>query len=571
MKAARRIVVVGGVAAGASAATKARRTDEDAEIIIFERGPYVSFANCGLPYYVGGDIQQVDDLLLMTPADFRIRYRIRVEVQHEVVAIDRDARQVEVKDLSTGQHRWEPFDRLVLAPGGRPVLPPIPGIDQEGVFSLTTVPEAERLRSWALAGQVRHAAVVGGGFIGIESVEALVHLGLEVHLVEKLPQLLPQMDWEMAAPLGRHLESKGVHLHLGGEVTRFLGDGELQGLELSTGEVVPAQVAVVAIGVRPELALAQQAGLGIGPSGGVVVDDRMRTSDPDIFACGDVAEVVNRITGQRVRLPLAGPANKEGRVAGSNAAGGNLRFPGVIGTSIVKVCDLSAGKTGLSEREARLAGLDPIVTYTHPSSHAEYFPGAQPMAMKLLADRESGRVLGGQIVGSEGVDKRIDVLATAIQAEMTVEDLEGLDLAYAPPYSSAKDPVVMAGFVSANQWRGEVEMVTVLELAREMDAGQRVRLVDVRRPEDFAEGHLPGAENLPLGRIRRSLSRFDPEETITVSCLVGATSYNAYKILKHHGFKVRNLAGGFTSWSQTYPDRVATGEQPGLEVSAASN
>lgn len=529
-------------------------------------GPYVSFANCGLPYYVGGEIQNLEDLLLMTPERFAQRFRIQVELEQEVTSIDRAGHRVEVQDLRSGESRWVPYDRLMLAPGGRPVLPPLSGIEQRGVFSLTTVPEAEALRRWIRERQVRQAVVVGAGFIGLEAVEAMLQLGLEVHLVEKLPQVMPPMDPEMAGLVAAHLVEKGVSLHLGAEVTRFPGEGELAGVELSTGELLPAQAAVVAIGVRPELTLAREAGLEIGPSGGMVVDDRMRTSDPDVYACGDVVEVTNRITGKKVRLPLAGPANKEGRVAGANAAGGDMSFPGIVGTSIVKVCDFSAGKTGLSEREAREAGFDPLVSYTHPAHHAGYYPGAQPLDLKLVADRESGRILGAQIVGRQGVDKRIDVLATAIYAGMAVEDLEGLDLAYAPPYSSAKDPVIMAGFVAANEWRGEVQVVTCAEILRGSEWGESPRLLDVRTAGEYERGHLPGALNFPLDELRGSLERVPGDRHLVVYCGVGYRSYHACKILRHHGYEVSNLSGGFTSWSQAYPERVVVGKSAGEVV-----
>lgn len=568
MNSPRRILVVGGVAGGASAATKARRTDEGAEIVIFERGPYVSFANCGLPYYVGGDIQDLDDLLLMTPERFDTRFRIQVKLHHEVTRVDRESGRIEVVDLKTGEAHWESYDRLILSPGGRPILPPIPGVDLEGVSTLTTVPQAQRLRRLARHGRVQQAAVIGAGFIGLEALEALLKLGLDVHLVEMAPQVLPPMDEEMAGLVAAHLVDKGATLHLGTRAARFLGQGRVEGIELSDGTTIPAQVVVLAAGVRPELTLAAEAGLAIGPSGGVVVNDRLETSDPAIYACGDVAEVMNRITGQRVRLPLAGPANKEGRVAGANAAGGSMTFNGIIGTSIVKACDLSAGKTGLSQREAVAAGFEVLVSYTHPLSHAGYFPGAKRMTVKLVADRASGRLLGGQIVGSEGVDKRIDVLATALHAGMTVSDLEDLDLAYAPPYSSAKDPVIMAGFVAANEFRGEVTVVTPQQLAVEMAEGSPVTIVDVRTWEEYQDGHIPGAMLAPLDTLRDSLDQIPDGRQVTVYCGVGYRSYHACKILAYNGRQVRNLSGGFTSWSQIYPERiekdaglVAQGEQ----------
>ena len=375
-------------------------------------------------------------------------------------------------------------------------------------------------------------------------------------LFRSLPQLLPYMDAEMVRPLAAHLAEKGARLHLGAEVTRFAGDGALTGVELAGGEVVPAQVAVVAIGVRPELTLARESGLEIGTSGGVVVDVGMRTSDPDVYAAGDIAEVHNRLTGQRVRVALAGPANKEGRVAGANAAGANLTFLGVIGTSVVRVCELTAAKTGLGEAEARAAGFDPFVSYTHPLDHAGYYPGSQRMAMKLIADRDSGRVLGAQIVGGNGVDKRIDVIATALYAGLTVEDLEGLDLAYAPPFSSAKDPVIMAGLVAANEWRGEIAVASPVDLGKRLAAGERLHFLDVRTPKEYAAGHVPGARLVPLDNLRDSLDGLPKDGTIHVYCGVGYRSYHACKVLARHGYDAANVSGGFTSWEQANPTLV---------------
>lgn len=567
-----RIVVVGGVAAGAGAATKARRTDEDAQIIILERGPYVSFANCGLPYFVGGEIEEVDDLLLMTPERFAERFRIDVRLRSEAVRIDRQRRAVEVLSQDTGSRYALEYDRLVLATGGAPVIPPIDGISRPGVFPLTTVPQAVAVREWSARPEIRQAAVVGAGFIGLEAVEAFLRLGLETHLVEMLPQCLPPLDPEMARPLATHLEEQGAWLHLGQTVVRFVGDGDagpLEAIELASGERIPAQMAIVSIGVRPELGLAREAGLEIGQSGGIVVDDRMLTSDPAIFAAGDIVEVTSRVTGKKVRIPLAGPANKEGRVAGANAAGGNLTFPGVVGTSIVRVCELAAGMTGLSEREARRAGYDPILAYVHPNDHAGYYPGATPVSIKVVADRQTGRLLGAQAVGEKGVDKRIDVFATALHAGMTVEDLEGLDLAYAPPFGSAKDPAIMAGFVAANQLRGEVSGISVVQLAARLDSGDAPIILDVRTPEEHADGHIPGARLYPLDELRGLLDEVRAllgsptgAEPVVVYCGVGYRSYHATKILGHAGYRALNLGGGFTSWQAAYPERV--------EVDAAS-
>ena len=562
---------MGGVAAGAGAATKARRTDEDAEITVFERGPYVSFANCGLPYYVGGEIQDLDDLLLMTPERFAERFRIEVRLHSEAASVDRERRTIEVLNHQTGERYSLEYDRLILATGGAPVIPPIEGIRRPGVFPLTTVPQAVAVREWAGRPSTRQAAVVGAGFIGLEAVEALLRLDLETHLVEMLPQVLPPLDPEMARPLATHLEEQGARLHLGQTVVRFVGTGDsgpLEAIELASGALIPAQMAIVSIGVRPELGLAREIGLEIGAAGGVVVDSAMRTSDPSIFAAGDIVEVPSRVTGKKVRIPLAGPANKEGRVAGANAVGGNLSFAGVVGTSIVRVCELAAGMTGLSEREARRAGYDPILAYVHPNDHAGYYPGATPVSIKLVADRETGRLLGAQAVGEKGVDKRIDVFATALHAGMTVEDLEGLDLAYAPPFGSAKDPAIMAGFVAANQYRGEVGGLSVVQLAARMDSGQAPVVLDVRTPEEHAEGHIPGARSYPLddlrghlGEIRELLGPPSDAAPVVVYCLVGYRSYHATRILGHAGYRVLNLGGGFTSWQSAYPERVEVGAE----------
>lgn len=565
-----RIVIVGGVAAGAGAATKARRTDEDAEILLLERGPYVSFANCGLPYYVGGEIEEVDDLLLMTPERFAERFRIEVRLRSEALRVDRERRTVEVLDQATGERYSQEYDRLILATGGAPVIPPIDGIRRPGVFPLTTVPQAVAVREWAARPSSRQAAVVGAGFIGLEAVEALLRLGLESHLVEMLPQVLPPLDPEMARPLATHLDEQGVRLHLGETVVRFVGAGDsgpLEAIELASGERIPAQLAIVSIGVRPELGLAREAGLEIGASGGIVVDSRMRTSDPAIYAAGDIVEVTSRVTGRQVRIPLAGPANKEGRVAGANAAGGSLTFAGVVGTSIVRVCELAAGMTGLSEREARRAGYDPILAYVHLNDHAGYYPGATPVSIKLVVDRETGKLLGAQAVGEKGVDKRIDVLATALYGGLTVEDLEGLDLAYAPPFGSAKDPAIVAGFVAANQFRGEVASISVVQLAERLDSGSAPVLLDVRTPEEHAEGHIPGARLYPLddlrgllGEVRDLLGRPEGAAPVVVYCGVGYRSYHATKILGRAGYRALNLGGGFTSWEAAYPERVEVGE-----------
>ena len=548
----KRILIVGGVAAGAGAAVKARRTDEQAEIVVFERGPHVSFANCGLPYYAGGIIEEREQLLVVAPERLRRRYRLDVRLGHEVTAINRAERLLEVRQVETGQTYREPYDRLILAPGSRPLRPPLPGIGLPGVFTLTTVADAQAIRDYVKANDAHYGAVLGGGYIGLESVEALVALGLKASLIERLDRLMPVMSPEMTAPVLGHLLENGVQVHLAAEAEALLGGDRLTGIRLRGGEEVPADLLIVAAGVSPELSLAEQAGLEV--DSGIVVDEHMQTSDPAIFAAGDVVVSRSLPGGVPVRLPLAGPANKQGRVAGANAAGGNLRFNGVIGASVVKVFELTAGQVGLSEEAARRAGHNPLVSYTHSSHHATYYPGAEVMALKLLADRESGKILGAEIVGGAGADKRLDVLATAIYAGLAVTDLEQLDLAYAPPYSSAKDPVVVAGMVAANLFRGEFTAITPVELHKLLEEGNAPQLVDVRTPREYRSGHVPGAVNLPLDDLRDLLGELDLTRPTVVYCGIGYRSYHAAKILSANGFKdVQNLSGGMSTWQWVGP------------------
>ena len=547
-----KIVIIGGVAAGASAATKARRTDESADIVVLERGPYVSFANCGIPYYLGGSIQNVDSLLVVSPQLLTKRFRLDLRPNHEVIGIDAAGKLLEVRDEGAGSSYTERYDKLILATGGNPTRPPIPGIDLPGVFTLTTIPEVEAIKSYAAKRKIEEAVVVGAGFIGIETVEALAALGLRVHLVEMLPQVLPPFDPELAAIVGAHLAAKGVQLHLGAQVTRFSGENALNAVMLADNGEIRAELAVVAIGVTPNLQLAKLAGLDFGTTGGVVVDERMLTSNPDIYACGDIVESTNLITGQKVRVPLAGPANKQGRVAGANAAGGNMRFKGVIGTLIVRAIDKTAAKAGLSEREARALGMDCFISLTHGTSHATYFPGAEPMDIKIVVESSTGRVAGAQIVGGDGVDKRIDVLATAMYAGLDVEDLENLDLAYAPPYSSARDPSNTAGFVAANVHRGELKAMAPVELNRILASGEEIQLVDVRTPMEHANGKIGNAVHIPVDELRSHISELDPMRRTIAYCAAGYRSYLACRILLANGFRdVTNLSGGYESWKYT--------------------
>lgn len=546
-----KIVIIGGVAGGASAAAKARRVNESAEITMFERGPYVSFANCGLPYYIGNTIVDRDELLLQTPERFWKRFRVGVKVRHEVVSIHRLHKAIRVKNLESGEIFDAPYDKLILAPGAGAIVPDIPGIHERNIFTVKTVPDSDAIKQFLASHPSKNAVVVGGGFIGLETAEALMNLGMKVTVVELLPQILPSFDPDMASLMTAQLQEQGVDIILGDGVKAFHEkDGLVQEIELSSGTRLPCDLAILSIGVRPELKLAKDAGVDIGQSGGMVVNEYQQTSDPHIYAAGDAVEIIHLVTGQPTRIPLAGPANKQGRVAGANAAGGNLTFPGAIGTAIVESMGMTAAKTGLSEREAQIHGYDFFVSVTHPLDHADYYPGAEALHMKLIVEKTTGRLLGAQIIGEQGVDKRIDVLATAITGKMSVEDLESLDLAYAPQFNSAKGPVIMAGFVAANILRGEVGTITGDELHKKLDANEPIQLLDVRAQKEFQEKHIPQAWLIPIDELRDHLDDLDPSKETIVYCRVGLRGYLACRILLQHGFqKVSNLTGGLLSYS----------------------
>jgi len=545
-----KILIVGGVAAGASAAAKARRTDEAAEIIILEQGPFVSFANCGLPYYVGRVIPKREDLLITTPERFKDHFNIEVRLQQKALSIDPAGKQVVVKNLAAGEEYREKYDKLILATGSAPVLPPLEGSGLANIFHLWTIPDADSISALLAGLGARTAVIIGGGFVGLEALEALLARGLEVSLVEMLPQVLPAWDPEVAELVAGHLRDEGIQMILGDGVRRFLGSGILQQVELNSGRILQADLAVSAIGVRPRLELAREAGLKIGVTGGLEVNEKMQTSDPDIYAAGDIVQTRHLVSGRPVRLPLAGPANKQGRTAGANAAGGNMEFRGVLGSGIVRIGKLTVAKTGLNEQEVIDAGYQYDISYTYPLDHAGYYPGAKFMLIKLMADKETGRLLGAQAVGYQGVDKRIDVLATAMAAGFSVKDMENLELAYAPPYSSAKDPVSMAGMVASNILRGEVPTLTARDLRRELSSSADIQLVDVRTTEEFNQGYISGAVHLPLDRFRQDISRLDSRKKTVVYCRSGYRSYLALKILQQSGFReVFNLSGGYMNWS----------------------
>lgn len=552
MSMSRNIIIVGGVAGGASAAAKARRTNETAHIEMFEKGPYVSFANCGLPYYVGKTIRDRDDLLLQTPERFWKRFRVRVHVLHEVLLIDRTAKCVQVKNLVTQEITSHPYDTLILAPGAGAIMPDIPGIHARNIFTVKTVPDSDAIKTFLAGHPSQQALVIGGGFIGLETAEALMGLGLTVTIIEKAPQILPPFDQDMATLVSHHLQEKGVKIIAGDGINGFQQDGDLaKEAKLESGTRLPMDLAILSIGVRPELKLAREAGLKIGSAGGIAVNTRQQTSDPDIYAAGDAVETLHLVTGKQTRIALAGPANKQGRVAGANAAGGDLQFHGALGTAIVESMGITAAKTGLSAHEAEAYGLNYFVSLTHPLDHAEYYPGAEALHMKLVVEQETGKLLGAQIVGEDGVDKRIDVLATALHARMRVQDLEQLDLAYAPQFNSAKGPVIMAGFVAANTLRGEVNTLTGKALQKKLLTNPSLQLLDVRTTDEYQEAHIPHARLIPIDELRDHLQQLDPSQETIVYCRVGIRGYLAARILLQHGFtKVFNLTGGYLSFPQ---------------------
>jgi NADPH-dependent 2,4-dienoyl-CoA reductase/sulfur reductase-like enzyme/rhodanese-related sulfurtransferase len=553
----KRILIVGGVAGGASCAARARRLSEAADIVIFDRGPYVSFANCGLPYYVGDVIKKEENLLIATPELFRKRFNIDVRLESEVTHIDRQARRIGVRDLKSGDAYEETYDALVLSPGATPIRPPWPGIDLPGIFTLRTIPDSRRIREWIDGRKARRAAVIGGGYIGLEMTENLVKRGLQVTIVEKQSQILPLFDAEMVADLYDSLKNQGVEVRLNDGVMRIeKGQGHVLRLILESGQALETDLVLLSIGVRPETALAREAGLTIGASGGIRVDLRMRTDDPHIWAVGDAVEVSDVVTGLHGAVPLAGPANRQGRIAADAILGRQRDFRGVQGSSVVALFDRVAAGTGPSEKTLRRIGMWERMEkiYLHPGHHAGYYPGAQPITLKLIFEKESGRVIGAQAVGRDGVEKRIDLIAMAIQMGATVFDLEEAELCYAPPFGSAKDPVNLAGMIAANLIRGDLSQLhwDAVDLARDL-------IVDVRDPVEYRRGHIEGALNLPLDEIRNRSGELPRDREILVHCFVGQRSYYAARILSQMGFDVKNIGGGYKSCLQylTVKDRAS--------------
>lgn len=548
-----KVLIVGGVAGGASAAARLRRLNENAEIIIFERTGFISYANCGLPYYVGGTIQSDSKLTLQSPSSFKSRFEIDVRVRNEVVSIDRVAKKVLVRRLDDGFEYEESYDKLILSPGAKPISPKLSAIGDRRVMMLRTVEDALSMRSFVTENKPRTAVIAGGGYIGLEVAENLVDAGVQVTIIQRPNQVMAPLDQEMAADLQNHIRSKGVTLELGVSLEDIRADDGLE-VFLADGRILKADMAVVALGVSPDASLASSAGLETGLKGSIKVDSHMLTSDSDIYAVGDAVQVVNSVTGEDALIALAGPANRQGRIAADNICGIPSEYIGSQGSSVIKVFDMTVGTTGLNEKSAVKSGISYDKVYLFSASHATYYPGARNMSIKVLFSPDDGKILGAQIVGYEGVDKRIDVLATAIRAGMTSDDLEELDLAYAPPYSSAKDPVNMAGFVIGNVRNGRVRQFFWNELDSKI-ADPGVTVVDLRTDAEYANAHVDGPLHIPLDDLRSRMGEIDRSKPVYLFCHSGLRSYIGYRILSQCGFDCYNLAGGFRLYSSVVQDR----------------
>lgn len=546
-----KIVIVGGVAGGASAAARLRRLSESAEIVVFERGPDVSFASCGLPYYLGGEISDRQKLLVVTPQRMRERFRLDVRTQTSVEHIDRKGKQVRVRDLASGREYDEPYDKLILAPGAAPLRPNLHGIDSPRVQVLRNLADADRIQKQLDQG-VKSAVVIGAGFIGLEMAENLVRRKIATTVVELQDQVLPPFDRELTAPLLSAFERHGVKLLLGESAEAFEPNDDDIEIVLKSGKRLAADIVILSVGVRPENFLAFEANLEIGLRGGICVDAGMQTSDPDIYAVGDAVETHDFVTGAPIQVPLAGPANRQGRIAADQILGRSTRYRGTQGTAVVKTFDTTAAMTGVTEKTLQRLKQPYRKVYVHPLNHAGYYPGAEQMTLKLLFDPEQGRVLGALAVGGAGVDKRIDVIAMAIQGKMTVYDLEEAELSYAPQFGSAKDPVNMAGFVAAGLLRGDHPQISVEQLpaATAPKAAHGALLLDVRTPEEFDSGHIPGAVNIPIDELRDRLDELPSNRQVIAYCLVGQRGYLATRILRQAGLDVANLSGGYRTYTQ---------------------
>lgn len=545
-----RVLIVGGVAGGASAAARLRRLDEKAEIILFEKGEYISFANCGLPYYIGGTITNKKLLTLQTPASFCARFNIDVRIHSEAIAIDPKQKNLTIKNLQTGQQYIERYDKLILSPGAQPIKPPIQGVDCTRVFTLRNIPDTYQIKDYITQNQPKRAAVVGGGYIGVEMAENLHAAGIEVTLIEMQNQVIAPLDFDMAAEIHRHIKDKGVHLMLETAVSAIQEAPE--GLSLTvSGGTVETDMVIMAIGVKPDTSIAQLAGINCNQRGALVVSDEMLTSDPDIYAVGDAVEVTDFITQNKVMIPLAGPANRQGRLAADHICGQAGEYTGTQGSAILKVFDMTVATTGINERTAKAIGLDCDKSFTYSASHAAYYPGAQGMSVKTVFEKKTGKILGAQIVGFEGVDKRCDVLATAMRFGATAEDLTKLELCYAPPYSSAKDPVNMAGFVIQNLLTGKVKQFHWHDI-KDLPTDGSAILLDTRTPEEYNYRHIDGFMNIPVDELRHRLDELDHGKPVYVTCQIGLRGYMACRILSQHGFICYNLSGGYRLYDMMF-------------------
>ncbi len=541
-----RILIVGGVAGGASAAARARRLSESASIVVFERGPYVSFANCGLPYHIGGVIADRSRLLLQTPASLKARFEIDMRVNTEVISIDAASQTVVARNLKTGEETREGYDALILSPGAEAIRPPVSGVDHPAIFTLRNMGDMDAILGVASKQNARKALIVGAGYIGLELAEQFRHRGMEVALVERLPHVLGVADTEMTFPLHEELRRQKVDLRLGRAVSAFEPEGEGLVAVLDNGDRIECDLAVLSVGVKPEVRLAREAGLTIGSTGGIQVDDQMRTSLPNIYAVGDAVEVREFVSGDPAMIPLAGPANRQGRIAAEVILGRDSRYKATQGTAICKVFDLSFAMTGLSEVMLQRKNIPYQRIYVHPADHATYYPGAHPITLKVLFHPEDGRIFGAQAVGVAGVDKRIDVIAVAQRAGLSVSDLEDLELCYAPPFGSAKDAVNMAGFVASNVIRGDVGLWEPEEIT-DLKADQV--LLDVRTPQEHALGTISGSICIPVDQLRERIKALPTTMEYLVFCQVGVRAYIAARLLTQHGFKVRNLSGGYRRYA----------------------
>lgn len=537
------VVIVGGVAGGASCAARLRRQIEHLPIVMLERGPYVSFANCGLPYYVGNLVEDEKSLLLADETLFRDRFNVDVRTHQEVVAIDRQQRRIKVRRNADGTIYTLDYDKLVLSPGARPIRPPLPGVDLPGIFAIRTVPDSRTIRQWIVDQQVKSAVVIGGGFIGLEMTENLVRRGIGVTVIERDAQVMPPLDAEMTYPVREELERNGVHLLLGDSVAAFKRRGDQIRVKTTYGQKVVADLVILAIGVQPESELAREAGLKVGARGHILVDTNLRTSDPHIFALGDAIEVRHIVTGKKTALPLAGPANRQGRIVADMIAGRGRHFRGVQGTAVCGVFDLTLALTGASEKALQGTDIDCGVVYAHPNHHVSYYPGATPIFLKLLYDKSDGRVLGAQAVGKAGVARRIDVIAMAIQMKATVFDLEESELCYAPQYGAAKDPVNIIGMIAANVMRGDLKITPWRDVARDGAV-----VLDVRDDDEIACKPIQGEMHIPINQLRNRMNELPKDRPIHICCAVGARAYNASRLLVQHGFDASLLSGGAETW-----------------------